>query len=233
MEKNYPFFVSDTESAVAILGSRYVEQYLSDGSLPGGFVVVTQLRAYFKGMSNYRDYNGHFKKQTQEKVVDLKDITGTGYITFKRTGMFVASIILLLVGFFIMIGSGGEEPSLSIGFTCLIVGIIFIIVYNCTKSTYFMIEFSGGNICFESKWYGKTVVDTFQNNLQKAVLDIRKNGLEQASVAPVVTDKPTTPVEANGKAETLREYAKLKEDGLISEEEYQQMKAELISGKSE
>lgn len=54
------------------------------------------------------------------------------------------------------------------------------------------------------------------------------------SAAPIVAAvRAYTAPAAGEKAEALREYAKLKEEGIISDAEFQKMKAELVSGKKE
>lgn len=233
MGKNYPFFVSKDENVVAELGSSYIQNYLSSGSLSAGFVAVSQRRAYFNGTSYYKDYQGKWKSQLQEKVVDLKDITGTGCSIYKHAGMLVVAIVLFVMGFFTFIGIGLESFSMAFGIVTTVFtvpGIVLIALYCCTKMTLFTIEFAGGSISFNISWYGKSAVDIFQKELRKAMADVKDRGMEQVqTVSPV----PTASVSASGKAETLREYAKLREEGLISEEEFQQMKSDLISGKSE
>lgn len=96
MEKKYTFFVDPTETPQAELGSGFIQSYLGGGTISKGFVVATQRRAYFKGKSYFKDFKGHWKKQMQERTVDLKDITGTGYTSMRQLWAMVAAIVSLV-----------------------------------------------------------------------------------------------------------------------------------------
>lgn len=242
MEKNYSFFVDPAETPTAELGSGFIQSYLGSGTISKGFVVATQRRAYFKGKSYCKDLKGNWKKQMQEKTVDLKDITGTGYTSIRNVGFLIATIVSALWDFVIMpligLASGASIQNDPKGFilnilTFLPIVIVCVLLYLFKRSTLFAIEFAGGNISFNTSWYGKEEVDNFQKNLRKAMAAIKDTEPTPAP-ATVAVHTYAAPATATGsakeKAEALREYAKLKEDGIISEEEFQQMKAELVTG---
>ena len=176
----------------------------------------------------------------QEKTVDLKDITGTGFTSMRQIWMLITGIISF---FWSVIISIIVEPSNTAG---IIQGVIhhlgllflygvvplsiFIALYFLKRRTLFTIEFAGGSISFATSWYGKEEVDSFQKNLRKAMAAIKDT--ETPSPATVAAHAYTAPPTATGaakeKAEALREYGKLKEDGVITDEEFQKMKAELV-----
>ncbi|WNX85938.1 SHOCT domain-containing protein [Agathobaculum sp. NTUH-O15-33] len=243
--KKYPFFVDPAETPQAELGSGFIQSYLGGGAISKGFVVATQRRAYFKGKSYFKDFKGHWKKQMQEKTVDLKDITGTGYTSMRQLWMLISGIssffwpVLLC---FLFKGKGGITAVLdNIAFQytrnlffMVLLGLlplgVFLALYFLKRRTLFTIEFAGGNISFNTSWYGKSEVDSFQKNLRQAMAAI-KDTETSAPVAAAVhayTAPPTATGAAKEKAEALREYAKLKEDGVITDEEFQKMKAELV-----
>lgn len=245
-QKEYPFFVDSAETAQAELGSGFIQSYLGGGIISKGFVVVTQRRAYFKGKSYFKDFKGHLKKQMQEKTVDLKDITGTGYTSMRHLWMMITGILAFFWPVLLCIifsqGRGGIAPVLEyiafqythnfifmVLFGLLPLG-VFLALYFLKRRTLFTIEFAGGNISFDTSWYGKEEVDNFQKNLRKAMATIKDTETPAQSTVAVhaYTAPPTATGAAKEKAEALREYAKLKEDGVITDEEFQKMKAELV-----
>lgn len=223
----YSFFVSDSEYVLAELGSGYIRNYISNGSLSNGFVTVTQQRAYFNGKAYYKDYGGKFKKQVQEKVVDLKDITGTGFTHLENIGVLVTAIVLAVIPVLLIIFNesiGGYDKVGIAAFIFLLLSVVLFIVYALTIKNLFNIEFAGGSISFDASWYSKESVDTFMRGLRKAMSEIK-------DTVPTESVTPCKQVTAVDKSEALRECAKLKEEGIIDEEEFKKMKADIISGK--
>lgn len=70
-------FIDSTEKQCAVLGGDYLMNYLSYGVLSKGFCVVSDKRVYFKGKCYYKNQN-KYNSATEQRIVDLKDITGTG-----------------------------------------------------------------------------------------------------------------------------------------------------------
>lgn len=71
--------VDENEEIVAVLGNSYVESFLATGSAQKGYAVVTNKRVYFRGNCYYRERKG-YKASSEVRTVDLKDVTGTGFI---------------------------------------------------------------------------------------------------------------------------------------------------------
>ena len=92
-------FTSSKERYVASLGNGYLANFLTSGSIGNGFAVVSDKRVYFRG--NMININGKrlMHRQTS-KVVDLKDVTGTGVQTFRN---IMPTIIAGGVGLFLSI----------------------------------------------------------------------------------------------------------------------------------
>lgn len=236
MEKKYTFFVDPTETPQAELGSGFIQSYLGGGTISKGFVVATQRRAYFKGKSYFKDFKGHWKKQMQERTVDLKDITGTGYTSMRQLWAMVAAIVSLVwlwpMFIFLRRLPSGADGWINFFLMSVLPALALFAVWYFKRITLFSIEFAGGSISFNTSWYSKEEVDIFQKNLRKAMAAVKDTGTSPPVAAVhAYTAPPTATGAAKEKAEALREYAKLKEDGIISEEEFQHMKAGLLGDK--
>lgn len=66
------------EKIVAILGNNVVQKFLSTGVLGEGFAILSDKRLYFRGKCLYKKGKGFYTSH-EEKAVDLKDVTGTGF----------------------------------------------------------------------------------------------------------------------------------------------------------
>ena len=245
MEKRYPFFVEDYETPLAELGQGFIQNYISSGDLSKAFAVVSERRVYFKG-ELYRKVKGRWKKGMEEKTVDLKDITGTGYESLRQLWLLILAICSPLYVIAIQWADGSIAYGLRnnclaeqmlhpvwIIMFLIFVG-IFLFLYFTKRKTIFRIEFAGGEIACPVSWYSKETVDKFQMDLRKAMANVKdKEPTVTVEVTPQVVQSvsstsQTVAGQAKDKADALREYAKLKEEGVITEEEFQKMKLELF-----
>lgn len=76
-------FMEQEENLVGVLGANTLKTFLSTGVLGNGFAILSDKRMYFKGRCYVRAGKGFFKKM-EERVVDLNDITGTGFVHNKN-----------------------------------------------------------------------------------------------------------------------------------------------------
>ncbi len=105
-------FSSPNEKLVTVLGNSYIENFLQNGSVKKGFVVVSDERVYFQGNNYYISYDEEGEQSIiqnkQSRMVDLKDVTGTGtdsYVNVKwKISGFVGIALFLL--FFLIIRLG-------------------------------------------------------------------------------------------------------------------------------
>ncbi|MCM1046172.1 MAG: SHOCT domain-containing protein [Candidatus Gastranaerophilales bacterium] len=97
-DKLAQYFVSKDEKYISSLGNGYIMNYLANGNLSKGFSVISNKRVYFRG-SCFSGQGKALVKTNEERTVDIKDITGSGFI-YRRylgvlLGLFTALIILL------------------------------------------------------------------------------------------------------------------------------------------
>lgn len=97
-QKLSEYFVKKEERYISSLGNGYIMNYFVHGKLSRGFAVVSDKRVYFRG-SCFSGTGKTLIKTDEERTVDIKDITGSGFI-YKRyygvlLGLFLALIVLL------------------------------------------------------------------------------------------------------------------------------------------
>ena len=90
-------FVEPSEQYVSSIGNEYITNFLLNNSLSKGFAIVSDKRVYFKGKCYYQNDNGKLKKRFTEQIVDLKDVTGTGYKRVNPTWILILSIFFAIV----------------------------------------------------------------------------------------------------------------------------------------
>lgn len=96
MKKLSESFVSRDEKYIASLGNGYIMNYLANKSVKKGFAFITDKRVYFKG----RCLSGTGKKlvkTNEERTVDVKNITGSGFTYHRKWGILIALFLSILV----------------------------------------------------------------------------------------------------------------------------------------
>lgn len=96
LEKLSASFVSPDEKYIASLGNGYIMNYLANKSAKKGFAFITDKRVYFKG-SCLSGTGKHLVKSNEERTVDVKNITGSGFTYHRYWGILIALFISILV----------------------------------------------------------------------------------------------------------------------------------------
>ena len=216
-------FVSKDEKYIASLGNGYIMNFLTNKSVQKGFAFLSNKRVYFKG-SCLSGTGKNLVKTNEERTVDVKNITGSGFVyqtdwskLLKIIGIVVAIVGVLvwrLFGFGVLIGI----PSL------IIASILEVLGYLLKRKTYFRIEYAGGCIAFDVSFYEKAEIDDFQKQLRRAK-DLAE---ETATIKTVAVETPVQAPTQNSVPDDLRKYADLLKEGLISQEEYDAMKKKIL-----
>ena len=246
IEKLSKSFVSRDEKYITSLGNGYIMNYLVNKSTKKGFAFITDKRVYFKG-SCLSGTGNDFVQTNEERTVDIKNITGSGFIHRKRIGLLFAiyfSIIICVAGIiaclylsanqfteFMSFNHSENFGWLELGLTSLgilgtvILGIIAnTMCYLTSQQTLFRIEYAGGNIAFDVSFYAKAEIDDFQKQLRRA----KDMAEENTTVKAVTTETPIDIPTQNSSVDDLRKYAELLKDGLITQEEYDAMKKKVL-----
>ncbi len=92
------YFVNRDEKYISSLGNGYIMSYLANGNLSKGFAVISNERVYFRG-SCFSGQGKSLVRTNEERTVDIKDVTGSGF-TYRRyigvlLGLFAALMTLI------------------------------------------------------------------------------------------------------------------------------------------
>lgn len=167
-------FMSPDEKLVATLGNNYIQNYLHNGSVRNGFAVVSDKRAYFYGTSYTISYNGrgnpNANKMSRSQVVDLKDVTGSGFIRMVNIGYAILAWALVIISIFlIMLLYDIEEGLAVIGGLAALSAILFLIYkYYDNKLSLISIQYAGGEIAFDIRWFSGQEINNFHQQLRLA-----------------------------------------------------------------
>lgn len=102
-DKFKSIFISPNEKMVTVLGNSYFQNFLKMGTINQGYVIVSDMRVYFRGIS-YDIGDGTIIQLKQSRVVDLQDITGVGFdsgvdkswIFFGIKGFLIGLVIFII-----------------------------------------------------------------------------------------------------------------------------------------
>lgn len=216
-------FVSPDEHTVAILGNSMAQTFLSTGDLSSSFAVLSNKRVYFHGKAFVR--NGkRFSVRKENRIVDVQDVTGTGFIYNNPVWMAIVGIICsigtIIALILTLIWSGNDEDYIlgfSITGAALIAAVVFLLFYRFKRRTLFEISFAGGGIAFNVQWFPAEEAQNFQNALKQTSDTAKTKRAQQSSYTP-----------AGSVADEIEKLAKLMSQGLITQEEFAQQKRALV-----
>lgn len=221
-----PLLADQSEEIKAVLGNNYAQSFLSTGMLQNGFSILTNKRVYFKGKCLVRKGKG-FYTNTEERIVDLKDVTGTGYlhksaIWAKLLQFFFvfASLVGPIVTLSIVHDHDFVGPIILCGILCFALSLLFRAIHKILSSSIFEISYAGGGIAFRLHWI--TVAEA--KEFQKQLILLKQAKQEQAF-------PEATPVNPNGDsvAQQLQSLFELLKSGAITQEEFEALKKEILS----
>lgn len=225
-------FMDINEKFISSLGNGYILNFLANGSISQGFSFVTDKRVYFKGTC-YSGQGTNLTITNEERTVDVKNITGSGFLKTSSIGYLIGGILLLIIaaGFLcsaLLNGLYGYDEGIGAAITLL--GIAFALLIpaiRCLKEylkgkTLFRIEYAGGCIAFDVSFYAMAEVQDFQKQIRRA-----KDYAEQDTIVKTKELTNSTSV-SNSSPDDLRKYAELLKDGLISQDEFDAMKKKLL-----
>ena len=185
-------------------------------------------------------------KTNRSRAVDLKDITGTGIdyisnIIFKYIGfamavfalLFIFSIIYRLI---ITISLGHfhiDKVSLTYCLIFLILSVVFYYLYFKSKSSIISIQYAGGEIAFNIKWFSQQEIDDFQRQLRLAkdmALEEAENVTREKYINTINSiSNAQSHFQQGSTADELIKYANLLKNGLITQEEFDNAKKRLFN----
>lgn len=228
---NLSFFVDSNESYVCSLGNTFLQHFLTGGGIRKGFAVVSDKRVYFKGEC-LSAKGAKFMKSWEERVVDIKDVTGTGYERVSMLNVLLAILIyvpfLLILAFSLIMATDAGGVGNPAGFAMMMLlffvippAVINIVLFLSRRTNVFTIAFAGGKIAFDTKWYDKAEVDEFQRSIR--LTKDREFQQQTPHTAPLISAQNTST------ADELQKLAALFAQGAITQDEFNKLKANLIN----
>lgn len=209
-------FASSDEELVAVLGNSTAQRFLATGELGNGFIVLSNKRIYFHGKCLLRT-GRRFMHIREERVVDVLNVTGTGFVHIRHVWMRVISILCGIACLCGMITCATEhDDAVAVAFTLGGAALValFEYLYAASKTSIFEIAFAGGGIGVDIRWFYASDVDAFQKRIKQISDEQKRREAMQAH--------------GTSTASELSKLAELLEKGLISPEEFEEQKRKLL-----
>ena len=234
-DKFKPFLYDQSEQVVAVLGNNIAQTFLSKGILGNGFAILSDKRVYFKGKCLIRRGKGFYRK-SEEKSVDVDDITGTGFVhntapllKFLQILFLALTFALCLTLLFSVLPLLFEGYADQVGETLLsflpffaVIGsltLFFCYLYKRYNYSAFQISYAGGDIAFDMHWIPYMESLGFQKEL-----NLLKDKMKAEKNPPV--EPPNTADRSI--SDQLTEYKSLLDQGLITQEDLDTKKKQLL-----
>lgn len=253
-DKCQKIYNSPEEKTVAVLGKKYLENYTTNGIEKYGFAVLSNKRLYLRGKSyNVTERNNgskNYQQTSQERSLDLRDIIGVGYEKSSSHKWFIFSLItpllclpvvFFMILFFRLLGLSNGMGSNAIADAkrikaiqiCVIILLALAIfwiycMYRNIKEarTYITIQYTGGAVALEQKWYSESAMEKFRDSIYIAK-DQVLSGNAKTSTEKVET-VPTQPTQKASVADEISKLNELLAQGILSQEEFDKAKKELL-----
>ncbi len=163
--------VDQSESIVATIGSNYLQNFLSGGSVEKSVGVLTTKRFYYKGR-NFSGTGKAMKSTTEEGVVSIEDVTFTMFSHTRHIGLLVFAVLLTFAAI-ILLRAAPYNPEF--GAVALVGALVFYILFFVKRQTLFLVSFPGGGFAFDIRYYPIADIRDFQRQLH-LLKDHRKEG---------------------------------------------------------
>jgi len=167
-------FVSPDEKEQAVIGQGWLRSMLQSGILGNGFGVLTDRRLYFRGKS-YSKVSGQFVKTDEDCVIDIRDITSSGFTYARRLSWLLLMVASLVIAIFIFVGAiedNSVQEFLFVDLMFFATAVAFLALYIWAKRVMYTVTFGGGSLSILASSYGVADVRDFDK-----VLHILKDNL--------------------------------------------------------
>lgn len=170
--------VDATEDVIATFGNSYLASMVVSNKLEEYAYILTDKRLYYKGEGYYSVADSKTMDKVEEEfIVDLNDISCTGFIRHKTVNSFLMGIFVT-VGILSAISIGFVTQNYDFDFllaplvAILILSILGIIVLfilaDIRSGTYFIVNFNGGKIEAKIGMMSLQSASDFNKQIRKA-----------------------------------------------------------------
>ena len=153
--KHQKLFIDSTEQYIASLGDSYLNSYLASQKVERCIAMLSNKRLYLYG-TMYDSSSTVLSRQRVEKVVNIEDVTGTGFVYQEP------SLWKLIVGIMLIC------PLVT-----AIISIPLLISYFKERKSLFIIEYAGGHIKFDASIYGIAESQDFHKQIRRVQDNIK------------------------------------------------------------
>jgi hypothetical protein len=161
MKAQHGFF-SPNEKRITMLGTGYAANFITDGTLQSAGATLTNKRIYFSGKAFHLDAKGKPIMTKKRKILNVRDVTGTGYELYEPIHYLISGAVGAL-------GAVGAQVGEFLGMFGIATGLgiaaISIALYFIYRKTLMYIEYAGGNIAFDVRWFLDADLDNFVRNI--------------------------------------------------------------------
>ena len=217
MEENQftAMLASPDERLVSVLGNNIAQTFFATGTIGKGFAVLSDRRVYFKGKCLQRT-GKRFSAIHEERVVDVSNVTGTGFVHTKPVWLLVISIVLFVLAAVYFVVSVANLAFIGLLAVLLFGGLggLFLWLYNSRKRTIFEIAFAGGGIGLDASWIDAQEAEFFQKNIRLVGDNLKRQERQYAR--------------GGSAAGELAQLAQLLEKGMITQAEFEEQKRRLL-----
>ena len=144
--------IDPEEQIIATLGNGFGVNLLY-GNAERCYAVLTNKRVYFGG-ALYTGYGDMLHKINMEQIVDLEDITGTGFLYSKISKWMIIWGIITL-------------PT-------IVIGLILLIKAFFDRKTFFFVQYAGGCVNFDAHLIGMADVRDFHTQIRRVKDKLKK-----------------------------------------------------------
>ncbi|MDD3416615.1 MAG: zinc-ribbon domain-containing protein [Lachnospiraceae bacterium] len=162
-------FINANEKKIDVIGAGFLVNLLKGGSLGKGFGVLTDKRFYFSGKGFYKLGKQYFKTD-EERIVDLQDITATGFVYDKHLWLLLLGIAgMILTIIFTSVTLVDSPKDVAAPFLLFGIPTVFIILaYHFFTTVFYEVSFAGGSIAVRASAYGIKELKKFNKALRQA-----------------------------------------------------------------
>lgn len=102
---------------------------------------------------------GLLTRATERHIVDIEDVTRTGYYHTNPLGYLILGILGLLLA---IIG----VSMTALGLLFIFPGIYYLAKFFIDRDTLYVISFAGGSFALKTKWIKQSEIDKFERDLR-------------------------------------------------------------------
>lgn len=181
-------FIRSYEREEGSLGRKWIKSFLTEGSISKSVVLVSNKRVYQKGKMLEKKGLGQPTLWDGSRIIQLSHVSGSSFLLRRFIGSAIIGCIAIMVAlsfFFYASQHRRADEFYIFGFTLMVLGVLFLIIYFFKRDQLFIIHFHGGEIILNTSWYSKKELEKFQKDLHSAI-DSEKN-IESENLKPRIS----------------------------------------------